>query len=70
MNEWHGLDGEPTLADVQREFPGWDCWRGTSGLYYARRCTRPRNHSADVQGEDPFDLRDMIRGWIRRNIDA
>jgi hypothetical protein len=37
-----------------------------SGLYYARRCTRPRNHSADVQGEDPLDLRDMIRGAIGR----
>jgi hypothetical protein len=51
----------PALADVQREFPGWECWRGTSGLYYARRCARPRSHRADVQGEDPLDLRDQIR---------
>jgi hypothetical protein len=69
VTDWHGPDGEPTLADVQREFPGWECWRGTSGLYYARRCTRPRNHSYDVQGEDPLDLRDMIRGWIGRNTE-
>jgi hypothetical protein len=42
-------------------------WRGTSGLYYARRCIGPRNHSFDVKGEDPLDLRDMIRGWIGRD---
>ncbi len=51
---------EPTLADVQREFPGWEAWRGVSGLYYARRPGRPRRHGADVQGEDPRDLRDQI----------
>jgi hypothetical protein len=70
VNEWAGPDGEPALGDVQREFPGWECWRGTSGLYYARRCTRPRNHSADVQGQNPLALRDQIRravasgGWL------
>jgi hypothetical protein len=63
----NGPDGEPTLADVQREFPGWECWRGTSGLYYARCGTRPRNRGFDVQGEDPLDLRDMIRGWTGRD---
>jgi hypothetical protein len=66
VTDWHGPDGEPTLADVQREFVGWECWRGTSGLYYARRCTRPRNHSADTVGEDPRDLRDMITRAISR----
>ena len=60
-------DGEPNLPDVQREFPGWECWRGTSGLYYARQRATLRNHGFDVQGEDPLDLRDMIRGWIGRN---
>lgn len=60
MNDWHGPDGEPTLADVQREFPGWECWRGTSGLYYARMPGRPRRQKADAVGEDPRDLRDMI----------
>jgi hypothetical protein len=52
-------DIEPTLADVQREF-GWECWRGVSGLYYARRPGRPRRHKADAVGEDPLDLRHMI----------
>jgi hypothetical protein len=57
---WDGPDGEPTLADVQREFAGWECWRGTSGLYYARMAGRPRRHKADAVGEDPRDLRDEI----------
>jgi hypothetical protein len=60
-------DCEPNLADVQREFPSWECWRGASGLYYARHHDTPRSHGFDVQGEDPLDLRDMIRGWIGRN---
>jgi hypothetical protein len=60
VNEWHGPDGEPTLADVQHEFCGWECWRGASGLYYARPAARPRRHSAAVQAEDPRDLRDQI----------
>lgn len=54
---WSGPDGEPTLADVQREFAGYECWRGISGLYYARPHGRVR---ADVQGEDARDLRDQI----------
>jgi hypothetical protein len=52
-----GPNGEPTLADVQREFTDYECWRGVSGLCYARLHGRPR---ADVQGEDPRDLRDQI----------
>jgi hypothetical protein len=59
VNERIGTD-EPTLTDVEREFPGWECWRGMSGLYYARAAGRPRRHKADVQGEDPLDLRDQI----------
>ena len=49
---------EPTLAEVQAEFPGWLCTRGTSQLYYARHLAT----GTRVQGEDPLDLRDMIRG--------
>jgi hypothetical protein len=56
-----GEDGEPTLADVQRQFPGWEAWRGVSGLFYARRAGRPCPHKADVQGEDPLDLMDQIK---------
>jgi hypothetical protein len=54
---WTGPDGEPTLADVRREFDQYECWRGVSGLLYARLHGNPR---ADVQGEDPRDLRDQI----------
>jgi hypothetical protein len=69
VNEWIGPDGEPTLADVQREFHGWECWRGTSGLYYARRPGRPRRHRALVQGEDPYDLRNEILRFIANMVD-
>lgn len=49
--------GEPTLADVRAEFPGWRCFRGINGLYYAQ-------HEAtgeQVSGEDPLDLRDQVK---------
>jgi hypothetical protein len=47
--------GEPDLADVQREYPTWQCAQGISGLYYAQ-------YNGDmVQGEDPLDLRDQIK---------
>jgi hypothetical protein len=70
MNEWSGPDGEPTLADVQREFCGWECWHGASGLYYARPAGRPRRHRAPVQGEDPRDLRDEILRYIGTEMDG
>lgn len=53
-------DGEPTLADVQRQFPGWEAWRGVSGLFYASRAGLPGRRRADVEGEDPLDLMDQI----------
>lgn len=59
MNERR--DGEPTLGDVQREFPGWSCWKAVSGLYHARRASLPPGAGAVLQGEDPLDLRDQIR---------
>lgn len=49
--------GEPTLADVQQQYPAWQCARGISGLYYGRHTTTGRQ----VQGEDPLDLRDQIK---------
>jgi hypothetical protein len=52
---------EPTLAEVQRAFPRWCCWRGISGLYYAGRDDGLRQAAAEVTGEDPLDLRDQIR---------
>jgi hypothetical protein len=51
---------EPTLADVQREFPSWLCWRGISGLSHARRRDSVPGTAAQATGEDPGDLRDQI----------
>jgi hypothetical protein len=48
---------EPTLDDVQREFPDWRCEQGINRLYYARHTPT----GAQVRGEDPMDLRDQIR---------
>ncbi len=56
-----GLAGEPTLEEVQQEYPGWRCAQGTNYLYYA-------THTAtQVRGEDPLDLRDQIRGAESRH---
>jgi hypothetical protein len=70
VNQSTGADGEPTLADVQLEFCGWECWRGVSGLYYGRQPGRPRRHRAKVQGEDPRDLRDQIIRAISKDEEA
>ena len=48
--------GEPTLADVQAQFPAWQCARGISGLYHAHQSAA----GLHVTGEDPLDLRDQI----------
>ena len=53
-------DPGPTLADVQREFPGWSAWRGISGRCYARKGPRTTRLPADVDAADPLDLRDQI----------
>jgi hypothetical protein len=49
---------EPTLAEVQEEFPAWECTRGVNDLCYATHTAT----GTQVRGEDPLDLRDMIRG--------
>jgi hypothetical protein len=48
---------EPTLADVRRAHPGWECARGVSGFCYAEHTAT----GAQVNGEDPLDLRDQIK---------
>jgi hypothetical protein len=48
---------EPTLAEVQQEYPGWVCTRGVSGLCYAEHAVT----GTQVNGEDPLDLRDQIK---------
>jgi hypothetical protein len=61
---------EPTLADVQREYPDWKCWRAVSGLCYARPATAESGDPASVMGEDPLDLRDQIRRALSRDAEA
>lgn len=56
--------GEPTLADVRAEFPGWRCFRGINGLYYAQY--EPTGEQ--VSGEDPLDLRDQIKAAEARHL--
>jgi hypothetical protein len=55
MTGWRS--GEPTLADIEREFPRWRCTQGNSGLYYAENQATGQR----VSGEDPLDLRDQIK---------
>jgi hypothetical protein len=53
-------NSEPTLTDVQRQYPKWRMWRTVSGLYHARPADAAPGDHAHVQGEDPLDLRDQI----------
>jgi hypothetical protein len=53
---------EPTLAEVQQEYPGWQCARGVSGFCYAEHAVT----GAQVTGEDPLDLRDQIKAAVAR----
>ncbi len=50
-------DTDPDLAAVARRFAQWECWRGPSGLCYARRAG---TRQEPVVGEDPQDLADVI----------
>jgi len=54
---------EPTLAEVQVQFPHWDCSRGINTLYYAQHDTTGQR----VCGEDPLDLRDQIKAAEARH---
>jgi hypothetical protein len=55
---------EPTLADLEEEFPEWEFFRGVNYWEYARkRLTSP---PVTLHGEDFRDLRDQIRGYLGR----
>ena len=41
---------EPTLADVQAQYPAWQCARGISGLFHAHQAAT----GLHVTGEDPL----------------
>jgi hypothetical protein len=64
---WSGPDGEPTLGDVEREFPGWRAFRGTNGLSYAT--LKAPGPLVTVRGEDPRDLRDSIVREVYRRAE-
>jgi hypothetical protein len=49
---------EPTRAEVEQEFPGWQVGRSTSLLWFA---ARRDGQGETVQGEDLMDLRDELR---------
>jgi hypothetical protein len=55
--------GEPTLAEVQAEFPHWVCTREINRLYYGHHDTTGQQ----VIGEDPLDLRDQIKAAEARH---
>ena len=58
---------EPTLADVESEFPAWVCWKSADGLVYARPKDKLPNTGWTVRGEDVRDLRDEIIRAEARN---
>jgi hypothetical protein len=58
-----GQLGEPTLAQVQAQFPQWECTRGINRLYYAKYPATGQQ----VCGEDPLDLRDQIKAAEARH---
>jgi hypothetical protein len=61
-----GQAAEPTLADVQALYPAWRCARGISELFYAQHTAT----GTQVTGEDPLDLRDMIKAAEARHAFA
>jgi len=43
--------GEPALAEVQAQYPGWQCSRGISGMYHAHnQATGQRVLAEDPRG--------------------
>jgi hypothetical protein len=55
------MTGEPSITDIPHCFPGWEAWRGISGLLYARR--RMTSPPVVLRAEDTQDLIDQINGW-------
>jgi hypothetical protein len=49
--------GGPILAEVQAQYPGWDCARGISGMYHAHN----QDTGQQVLAEDTLDLRDQLK---------
>ena len=49
------MSRESELAALARQFPGWETWKGVSGLGYARRAG---TQGPPAVGEDATDLAD------------
>ena len=47
-----------TLRSIERDYPGWHCWRGVGGILYARRLKS--SPPIVVRAADPAQLRDAI----------
>jgi hypothetical protein len=52
---------EPTRESIEREFPGWEIYRGF-GQPWARLAADP---DIRVRGEDWADLRDQLNAHLR-----
>jgi hypothetical protein len=55
--------GGPTLAEVQAQYPGWDCSQGISGMYHAHN----QATGQQVMAEDTLDLRDQLKAAEARH---
>jgi hypothetical protein len=55
-------DAAAQIRQLGAAFPGWECWRGPSGLWYARR---HGTRDEPVRGEDATDLADSIVRSVR-----
>ena len=54
-------DRDSELAQLAREFPGWEIWKGLSGGYYGRERGTPES----IHGETPEELGDRVRVALR-----
>jgi hypothetical protein len=52
--------GEPTLAEVQAEYPRWKCWARFGRCYGRRLGSTGQDPQNWVDAEDPLDLRDQL----------
>ena len=66
MDDHASPAAEPTLADVEREYPRWHTWKGISGLVYAsRNMTSP---PAVLRDENTSELRAQIKSWEETHL--
>jgi len=54
------------LAAIRGRFPGWECWRGVSGLLYGRR--RMSSPPVVFRGYTADSLAEQIREYEARQM--